>query len=61
VTEAGVYICFPCRDDPDESCSDYCGMEQVNELPPLWMEGLPPCKCCGKTMHLLRPLVALST
>jgi hypothetical protein len=62
VTEAGVYICVSCRDNPRESCGDYCGMEQVRELAPLWLiDGYPACECCGKTMHLLGPLVELVT
>jgi len=59
--EAGVYICLSCRDNASEDCNDYCAMEQVRELPALWLEGFPPCECCGRVMHLLRPLVALAT
>jgi hypothetical protein len=59
--EAAVYICSSCRDDPGDKCDDYCGMDYVRELPPLWLEGFPSCECCGATMQLLRPLVTLKT
>jgi hypothetical protein len=37
-------------------------MEQLRELLPLGLiDGYPACDCCGKTMHLLRPLVELVT
>lgn len=59
--EAGVYICTNCRDNPGDECNDYCEIEQVRELPPLWLEGFPCCECCAQVMQLLRPLVALAT
>jgi hypothetical protein len=62
VNQAGVYICVSCRDNPDDACGDYCEMEQLRELLPLGLiDGYPACDCCGKTMHLLRPLVELVT
>jgi hypothetical protein len=61
VNSAGVYICTGCRDNPGDGCNDSCEMEQLRELPPLWLDYLPTCDCCGEGMQLRGPLVALET
>ncbi len=58
---AGAYVCVPCRDDSGEECSDYCGVELVDELPPLWMDWWPTCECCKGPLSLLEPLVSVAT
>jgi hypothetical protein len=54
----GVFVCETCRDEPSKDCSDYCGVEYADELPPLWAD-LIPCKCCGADVHLVAPLAPL--
>ena len=57
-TEAGVYFCVACRENPGDACNDYCEMEQVRELSPLDFPN-PACGCCGQAMRLARRLVAV--
>jgi hypothetical protein len=59
--EAGIYVRKSCQKTPGEECGDSCEAEHVNELPPLWLDDLPPCECWGQLMHLLRPLIAIPT
>jgi hypothetical protein len=46
----------------DEKCSDACGCDWVDDLPPLWMdEPWSECKCCGQRAQLVAALEPIAT
>jgi hypothetical protein len=55
--QAATLICPICPDDPHDSCSDYCAMTFLAELPPFDCD-LPACPCCGSVAQLVSVLIA---
>jgi hypothetical protein len=48
------FVCVTCRDHPGDECSDGCGLEIPELLPPMWFE--LQCECCGAELHLVSVL-----
>lgn len=56
-TDYGVFVCETCRDNPSETCNDFCGDEWADELPSLADDFWPVCRCCRSWAYLVAPLV----
>jgi hypothetical protein len=55
-----LYGVFRCEHCADSHCTDSCGLEWADDLPPLWMDepdDWPACQCCGRRAELVVPLV----
>lgn len=54
--EYGVFVCESCRDNPGETCDDFCGEEWPAELPSLDDDFWPACSHCDTWASLVAPL-----
>jgi hypothetical protein len=57
----GTFVCKGCQDNPGDDCDDYCGMTWPEQLPPIWSDYWPVCRCCGKPASLIEILTPVGS